>query len=244
MVKHYAVIPARYDSSRFPGKPLALLHGKPILRHVYERVKGSNLFDDVIIATDDLRISSMAQDIGATVVLTDSNLPSGTDRISVVAELLEEDSIILNVQGDEPQISNEALSQVLNAFEEPDTQMASLMTPISELDQLNDPNIVKVVCDAQGYAMYFSRSPIPYDRDQIGTCTYYRHIGVYGFRHAVLMEFVKLPQGQYEVIEKLEQLRALEHGIRIRMMMTDYQGIGIDTPADLERLAKVFVEEQ
>nr|MDK2850983.1 3-deoxy-manno-octulosonate cytidylyltransferase synthetase [Candidatus Cloacimonadota bacterium] len=244
MVKHYAVIPARYDSSRFPGKPLALLHGKPILRHVYERVKGSNLFDDVIIATDDLRISSMAQDIGATVVLTDSNLPSGTDRISVVAELLEEDSIILNVQGDEPQISNEALSQVLSAFAEPDTQMASLMTPISELDQLNDPNIVKVVCDAQGYAMYFSRSPIPYDRDQIGTCTYYRHIGVYGFRHAVLMEFVKLPQGQYEVIEKLEQLRALEHGIRIRMMMTDYQGIGIDTPADLERLAKVFVEEQ
>jgi 3-deoxy-manno-octulosonate cytidylyltransferase (CMP-KDO synthetase) len=243
MIKRYAVIPARYASSRFPGKPLALLLGKPILRHVYERVAASRLFDEVIIATDDLRISAMAQDFGATVVLTDSDLPSGTDRIAAVAEVLEPDSIILNVQGDEPQISKGAMSTLLGAFEEPETKMASLMTPISELEQLNDPNVVKVVCDAKGYALYFSRSPIPYDRDQVGFCRYFRHIGVYGFRHGTLMDFVKLPQGQYEIAEKLEQLRALEHGIRIRMMSTDYQGIGIDSPADLERLANIGSED-
>jgi 3-deoxy-manno-octulosonate cytidylyltransferase (CMP-KDO synthetase) len=238
MIKRYAVIPARYASSRFPGKPLALLDGKPILRHVYERVQGSELFAEVIIATDDLRISAMAQDFGATVVLTDGELPSGTDRIAAVAETLEPDSIILNVQGDEPLITGEALSILLSAFDDPEVKMASLMTVITELSELSNPNIVKVVTDAQNDALYFSRSPIPFDRDQDGLPEYYRHIGVYGFRHQVLMDFVKLPRGRYEQIEKLEQLRALEYGIRIRMCKTDYQGLGVDTPQDLEKLSQ------
>jgi len=244
MINRYAVIPARYASSRFPGKPLALLDGNPILRHVYERVSASNLFDEVIIATDDLRISAMAQDFGATVVLTDSALPSGTDRIAAVAEVLEADSIILNVQGDEPLISTEALRDLLKAFDSADIKMASLMTPITQQSELQDPNTVKVVCDVKGNAMYFSRSPIPYDRDQTGLGKHYRHIGVYGFRHGTLMDFVKLPQGQYEELEKLEQLRALENGISIRMVETDYQGRGIDTPADLEKLSSLYLKEK
>ncbi|MDI3503334.1 MAG: 3-deoxy-manno-octulosonate cytidylyltransferase synthetase [Candidatus Cloacimonadota bacterium] len=237
MINRYAVIPARYDSSRFPGKPLALLNGKALIQHVFERVQNSQLFTDVIIATDDLRISATAQDFGATVVLTDSNLPSGTDRVAAVAEMLEPDSIILNVQGDEPLISKEVLVCLLDVFDDPDVRMASLMTTIPEAQELRDPNIVKVVCDAKGNAMYFSRSPIPYDRDQEDQVEYFRHIGVYGFRHQTLMSFVRLGQSYYEKIEKLEQLRALENGISIRMCKTDYQGIGIDTPQDLAKLS-------
>lgn len=241
MIKHYAVIPARYASSRFPGKPLALLAGKPILRHVYERVLASELFDEVIIATDDLRISSVAQDFGATVVLTSEDLPSGTDRIAAVAEVLEPDSIILNVQGDEPLIERAALQTLLAAFDDVDVKMASLMTPITDIKEFANPNIVKVVTDVQGDAMYFSRSLIPFDRDEEAPRVYYRHIGVYGFRHNALMQFVKFPLGEYEQIEKLEQLRALENGLKIRMCKTDYQGFGIDTPQDLAKLSPLMI---
>ncbi|MCB5271547.1 MAG: 3-deoxy-manno-octulosonate cytidylyltransferase [Candidatus Cloacimonetes bacterium] len=240
-MKRYAVIPARYESSRFPGKPLALLNGKPVLRHVYERVLASELFDEVIIATDDLRISSVAQDFGATVVLTSKDLPSGTDRIAAVAEVLEPDSLILNVQGDEPLINTAALQVLLAAFDDPDVKMASLMTPITDIEELGNPNIVKVVTDVQGDAMYFSRSHIPFDRDQEALREYYRHIGVYAFKHRALMQFVKYPLGVYEQIEKLEQLRALENGLKIRMCKTDYQGFGIDTPQDLEKLSHLIL---
>ncbi|MDY0325918.1 MAG: 3-deoxy-manno-octulosonate cytidylyltransferase [Candidatus Cloacimonadaceae bacterium] len=241
MMKRYAVIPARYESSRFPGKPLALLNGKPVLRHVYERVLSSELFDEVIIATDDLRISAVAQDFGATVVLTSEDLPSGTDRIAAVAEVLEPDSLILNVQGDEPLINKAALQTLLSAFDDPDVKMASLMTLITDIEELKNPNIVKVVTDAQGDAMYFSRSLIPFDRDHEALPEYYRHIGVYGFKHSALMQFVKFPLGVYEQIEKLEQLRALENGLKIRMCKTDYQGFGIDTPQDLEKLSHLIL---
>lgn len=241
MMKRYAVIPARYESCRFPGKPLALLAGKPVLRHVYERVLDSELFDEVIIATDDLRISSVAQDFGATVVLTSQDLPSGTDRIAAVAEVLEPDSLILNVQGDEPLINTAALQTLLSAFADPDVKMASLMTPINDIEELANPNIVKVVTDVHGDAMYFSRSLIPYDRDHETLPEYYRHIGVYGFKHSALMQFVKFPLGVYERIEKLEQLRALENGLKIRMCKTDYQGFGVDTPQDLEKLSHLIL---
>lgn len=241
MMKRYAVIPARYASSRFPGKPLALLNGKPVLRHVYERVLASRLFDEVIIATDDLRISAVAQGFGATVVLTSADLPSGTDRTAAVAEMLEPDSIILNVQGDEPLITKAALQALISAFDDLDVKMASLMTPISDLEELENPNIVKVVTDVNGDAMYFSRSLIPFDRDHVSQRVYYRHIGVYGFEYSALMQFVKFPQGQYEQIEKLEQLRALENGLKIRMCKTDYQGLGVDTPKDLEKLSQLIL---
>ncbi|MDD3103699.1 MAG: 3-deoxy-manno-octulosonate cytidylyltransferase [Candidatus Cloacimonetes bacterium] len=240
MISCYAVIPARYASSRFPGKPLALLNGKPILCHVYERVLSSELFDEVIIATDDLRISAVAQDFGATVVLTPDDLPSGTDRTAAVAEVLEPDSLILNVQGDEPMIDKAALQTVISAFDDMDVKMASLMTPITDIEELNSPNVVKVVTDVNGDAMYFSRSHIPFDRDQDFPREYYRHIGVYGFKHSALMQFVRFPAGKYEQIEKLEQLRALENGLKIRMCKTDYQGFGIDTPQDLEKLSQLI----
>lgn len=241
MKRRYAIIPARYESSRFPGKPLALLAGKPVLRHVYERVLSSGLFHEVIIATDDMRISGVAQDFGATVVLTSEDLPSGTDRVATVAEVLEPDSIILNIQGDEPLINKEVLQILLAAFDDTDVKMASLMTLISDIEELANPNVVKVVIDAQGDAMYFSRSHIPFDRDREALPQYYRHIGVYGFTHSALMQFVKYPLGVYERIEKLEQLRALEHGLKIRMCKTDYQGFGIDTPQDLEKLSNLIL---
>jgi 3-deoxy-manno-octulosonate cytidylyltransferase (CMP-KDO synthetase) len=238
----YAVIPARYASSRFPGKPLAMLAGKPILQHVWERVQQSKLFDEVFIATDDMKISAVAQDFGAIVMLTDSDLPSGTDRVAAVAEFLEPDSVILNVQGDEPLISAKALSALLQVFEDEEVLIASLMTGFSSEDDIHNPNMVKVVLDASGNALYFSRSPIPYNRDRIKSLKYLRHIGVYGFRYAALMRFVSLPPGKLEGLEQLEQLRALEHGIPIRMVYSDYQGIGIDTPEDLERVSKTIQE--
>ncbi|MFA5484496.1 MAG: 3-deoxy-manno-octulosonate cytidylyltransferase, partial [Candidatus Cloacimonadaceae bacterium] len=158
----YAVIPARYASSRFPGKPLAVLAGKPMIQHVWERVIRSQLFDDVIIATDDLKISSVAQNFGAVVMLTDSSLPSGTDRVAAVAEYLEEDSVIVNVQGDEPLISPEALKALLEAFDDEEVMIASLMTPFENEEDILNPNMVKVVTDSKQNAIYFSRSPIPY----------------------------------------------------------------------------------
>ncbi|MCK9331786.1 MAG: 3-deoxy-manno-octulosonate cytidylyltransferase [Candidatus Cloacimonetes bacterium] len=241
-MNRYAVIPARYASTRFPGKPLALLAGKPIIQHVWERVHKSGIFNDVIIATDDLKISAVAQEFGAIVMLTDSDLPSGTDRIAAVAEFFEEDSVILNVQGDEPLISTQALKALVEAFNDSEVMMASLMTPFDKEDDLKNPNLVKVVTDYNGNALYFSRSPIPYNRDGEHDCVYFRHIGVYAFRYPALMRFVSLPQGKLEQIEKLEQLRALENGIPIRMINTSYQGIGIDSPEDLESIAKIFTQ--
>ncbi len=188
-----------------------------------------------------MRISGVAQDFGATVVLTSEDLPSGTDRVATVAEVLEPDSIILNIQGDEPLINKEVLQILLAAFDDTDVKMASLMTLISDIEELANPNVVKVVIDAQGDAMYFSRSHIPFDRDREALPQYYRHIGVYGFTHSALMQFVKYPLGVYERIEKLEQLRALEHGLKIRMCKTDYQGFGIDTPQDLEKLSNLIL---
>lgn len=239
-MKRYAVIPARYASTRFPGKPLALLNGKAILQHVYENVLATALFDEVFIASDDLRISAAGESFGAPVIMTDSNLPSGTDRVAAICEMLEPDSVIVNVQGDEPLISKEPLCALLKAFEDESVQMASLITALRDPQDLANPNIVKVVLDACSNALYFSRSPIPFDRDNSGNIPYFRHIGVYAFRYQTLLDFVALPLGKLEQIEKLEQLRALEHGIAIRMVQTNYQGFGIDSPEDLIIAHKAF----
>lgn len=235
-MKHYAVIPARYASTRFPGKPLALLKGKPMLQHVYENVVTTRLFDEVFIATDDLRIAAAGEGFGATVVMTDSALPSGTDRVAALTEMMEPDSVIVNVQGDEPLICKEPLAALLKAFEDNEVQIASLMTMLDDPQDLINPNIVKVVTDTRLNALYFSRSAIPYDRDGKALAQYFRHIGVYAFRSEALHKFVALSPGTLENIEKLEQLRALEHGIPIRMVITDYQGIGIDSPEDMQKV--------
>lgn len=242
-MKALAVIPARYASTRFPVKALASLAGIPIIQHVYQRVVASGLFSEVIVATDHPAIMDAVKAFHGKAMMTSDQHPSGSDRIAEVLKHYPGIDVIVNVQGDEPLIERQPLADLLQAFSDPSVNMASLMTPITDPEMLSDPNIVKVVTDSQGDAIYFSRSCVPYNRDH-REHTYYRHIGVYAYRPDVLEEFVSLPQGILEQTEKLEQLRALEHGIPIRMVLTDYQGVGIDTPADLDRVEKLLETQQ
>jgi 3-deoxy-manno-octulosonate cytidylyltransferase (CMP-KDO synthetase) len=235
-MKVLAVIPARYDSSRFPGKPLALLQGKFLIQQVYERVKASCLFEEVIVATDSDKILAAVNEFHGTVEMTSTDHKSGTDRVAEVCRKRDFD-IVINVQGDEPFIDTQALKKLLECFQEPAVKVASLMHPLS--DDLENPNIVKVVTDTDNYALYFSRSVIPYNRDN-SAYRYYHHIGVYAFRRDALLDYVSLPSGKLEIIEKLEQLRLLENGRKIKMVETDYQGFGIDTKADLFKAEQIF----
>ncbi len=242
-MKALAVIPARYASTRFPVKALAELAGKPIIQHVYERVLASELFTEVIVATDHQAIMDAVKAFHGKAMMTSDKHQSGSDRIAEVLKHYREIDVIVNIQGDEPLIEKQPLADLLRAFNDPFVDMASLMTPINDPEMLSDPNIVKVVTNSQGDAIYFSRSCVPYNRDD-KEHTYYRHIGVYAYRPDVLEEFISLPQGTLEQIEKLEQLRALEHNIPIRMVITDYQGLGIDTPADLDKVEKILETQQ
>lgn len=234
-MKIIAIIPARFASVRFPGKPLAMLKGKTIIRHVYERVLMSNLFHDVIVATDDERIMNEMRSIDGRFQMTSTKHLSGSDRIAEVVASLDCD-VVFNIQGDEPMIEAMPLAKLISAFQDITVQVGSLMTQITKPEDLLNPNIVKVVTDNNSDALYFSRSTIPYDRDGDQNIVHYRHIGVYAYRKQVLLDFIKLPQSRLEQIEKLEQLRLLENGIPIRMVETDYQGIGIDTPDDLVKV--------
>ena len=238
-MKAAAIIPARLGSTRFPEKPLAMLGGKCLITRVWEAVVATELFDEVIVATDSKRILDVVLAAGGKAQMTSSEHPSGSDRVAEVASGLEAD-IIVNVQGDEPFITADVLKPLLDSFLDDAVQMASLMTPILDAEQLDDPGIVKVVTDAAGKALYFSRSLIPFDRDGSSGYNYMRHIGVYAWRRETLLRFVSLGMGRLERVEKLEQLRALENGIAIRMVETDYQGIGIDTPEDLEKAERII----
>ena len=238
-MKAAAIIPARLGSTRFPEKPLAMLGGKCLITRVWEAVVATELFDEVIVATDSKRILDVVLAAGGKAQMTSSEHPSGSDRVAEVASGLEAD-IIVNVQGDEPFITEEVLKPLLDSFLDDAVQMASLMTPILDAEQLDDPGIVKVVTDAAGKALYFSRSLMPFDRDGSSGYNYMRHIGVYAWRRETLLRFVSLGMGKLERVEKLEQLRALENGIAIQMVETDYQGIGIDTPEDLARAERII----
>jgi 3-deoxy-D-manno-octulosonate cytidylyltransferase len=238
-MKVIAVIPARFASTRFPGKPLALLAGKPMILHVLEAVQKTALFNDVLVATDDERIFQVVQNAGGKAVLTSSNHQSGSDRIAEVVKNLDVD-IIFNVQGDEPFISGQALKDLRQTFEDESVQVASLMHEISDLSDICNPNMVKVVCAQNGDALYFSRSAIPFDRDAKTDFSFWKHVGVYAYRKSALLQFVSLPQGTLEKVESLEQLRLLENGIAIRMIPTTYTGMGIDTPADLQKAELLF----
>ncbi len=229
-MKVIAVIPARYASTRFPGKPLALLDGKPIIQHVFQRVTGCDFFDAVIVATDDQRIFDTVKNFGGEAVFTRTSHPSGSDRIAEVVQDMEVD-VVVNVQGDEPFIATQPLKELVAVFADPAVDIASLMHPIH--DNVANPNAVKVVCDCDGNALYFSRAAIPFDRDATGSAAYFKHIGVYAYRKDVLLAFTRLAPTPLERWEKLEQLRLLEHGYRIRMIKTAYTAIGIDTPQDL-----------
>lgn len=229
-MKAIIIIPARFASTRFPGKPLVNLANKPIIQHVYEAVKELNL--PIIIATDNEMIKKRVESFGAKCILTAENHPSGTDRIAEVVKNMNYD-LIINVQGDEPFIKIQPLKELIEAFNDKSINLASLMHEINDEAEITNPNNVKVVCGNDNQALYFSRSPIPYNRDNIEKVIYYKHVGVYAYTKEALLAFVKLEQGKLEKIEKLEQLRFLENGYKIKMVKTNYTGIGIDTPEDL-----------
>jgi len=237
----YIIIPARYHSTRFPGKPLVKWKGKSLIQHVYECAAKSPLPKEIIIATDDKRIARNGKSFGATIVMTSPTHPSGTDRLAEAANLLNLSStdIIVNVQGDMAYFHPEIITQVAepllnNAF----LPMTTLVQEITEPREIYDPNCVKVVFSETGKALYFSRSPIPYDRDRIGA-KYYKHIGIYAYRKVFLDKYIKLPITPLEQAEKLEQLRVLECGYPIQVIVTKHQVIDVNTPDDLEKLTSL-----
>lgn len=241
MTTTVAVIPARYGSMRFPGKVLALLGGKPIVQWVWENTCRSRA-DRVIIATDDEKVMSVAKAFGAECVMTSPHHPSGSDRIWEAIQGIDAD-VIINVQGDEPLMPHEVVDSMIDAMNEASApDMATVAVPCARVDFENNPNMVKAVFDDNGFAMYFSRSMIPYFRDGGEDTEVFRHWGIYAYRSAALERFVSLPEGRLEKCEKLEQLRALENGMRIKVILTEFQSIGIDTPEDLENAEKFIAK--
>jgi 3-deoxy-manno-octulosonate cytidylyltransferase (CMP-KDO synthetase) len=238
--KFLGVIPARFSSTRFPGKILAPLAGKPMLQHVYERASQARYLSSTIIATDDQRIFDAARGFGARVRMTRTDHPSGTDRVAEIASA-ENAEVIVNIQGDEPLIDPAAIdAAVLPVAHDPDIVMATLKKKIEDFSEIDNPNVVKVVTDRAGDAIYFSRCPIPFNRERASGATYYKHIGLYIYQRDFLLNYSSLPIGPLEQTERLEQLRALENGYRIRVVETEYESLGVDTPADLERVEKLF----
>ncbi|MBQ9651701.1 MAG: 3-deoxy-manno-octulosonate cytidylyltransferase [Prevotella sp.] len=248
-MKCIAIIPARYASTRFPGKPLAVLGGKPVIQHVYEQV--SSVLDEVYVATDDERIYNKVLEFGGRVVMTSPNHKSGTDRIEEAANKIGTDAdIIINVQGDEPFIHPSQIRSLIACFDEPTTQIATLGKPFgadADMSLIDNPNSPKIAVDNNGFALYFSRSVIPYIRgtehaEWAGNYPFLKHLGVYAYRTNVLREITKLPQSSLELAESLEQLRWLQNGYRIRVGTTDIETVGIDTPEDLKKAEKVLLE--
>ncbi len=232
------MIPARYGSSRFPGKPLVPILGKPLIQWVYERAVKSKA-DLVMVATDSERIAECVSGFGGRWIMTSKECASGSDRVAeAVKKEGESWEFVVNVQGDEPLIEPGEIDRVFDALEEHPDCIVTLATKIDDEEDYKDPNVVKVVFDNDGCALYFSRSPIPFFRKR--STDAYRHIGIYGFHRDVLMRFVSTPRGRLEAAEELEQLRALEAGIPILVLETDYKGIGVDVPRDVERVEKLL----
>lgn len=241
-VKNICVIPARYGSSRFPGKVLADLLGKPVIQHVYEKAAGSKA-DAVLIAADDERVIAAVNGFGGKAVMTSPSHNSGTDRIyEAVAD--EDYDIIINVQGDEPLLPSKVIDELIDLMKShPEYEMATVAVP-AKREEVSDPNRVKVVFNASGRALYFSRSVIPYLREGGEEAGVYRHWGIYAYRKDVLSRFVQLPGSSLENCEKLEQLRALENGISIHVMVVDeLESLGVDTPEDLKLVEKTLREK-
>ena len=245
-MKFIALIPARYASTRFPGKPLAMLGGKSVIQRVYEQV--SKAVDETYVATDDQRIFDAVEAFGGKVVMTRSDHKSGTDRIEEAAEKIGGDyDVVVNVQGDEPFIQASQIETVCHCFDEPTTQIATLGKPFgNDIEAISNPNSPKIVVDKKGFALYFSRSIIPFVRGKEAaewpsSYPFLKHLGLYAYRRNVLREVTQLPQGVLEKAESLEQLRWLENGYKIRVGLTDVETVGIDTPADLERAEKFLI---
>jgi 3-deoxy-manno-octulosonate cytidylyltransferase (CMP-KDO synthetase) len=245
-----AIIPARFDSTRFPGKPLSTLNGKILIQHVYENALDAKLIDSVLVATDDQRIFDAVNAFGGKVVMTSRGHESGTDRIAEAAAGIECE-VVVNVQGDEPFIRPEMIDDVVDLlYNDTEASISTLATTITDNDDIRSPNVVKVVVDDNGFALYFSRSPIPYFRDDwkdIGDVAYiadstviFKHIGIYGYKKDALLKFSSMPQGRLENIEKLEQLRALACGMKIKVKETEFDTFGIDTEEDLRKAEGSF----
>lgn len=243
--KVVAIIPARYHSNRFEGKPLADILGKPMIQHVYERAVSVELLSRVAVATDDERIAECVRGFGGEVVMTRSNHVSGTDRLAEAAEIMgiPEQDVVVNIQGDQPLFSFEVVEQVAKPLlDDPALPMSTLIYRIVRSEEITDPNHVKTVFNRQGKALYFSRSPIPFQRNPEEPIppTYYKHLGFYAYRKGFLLTFVGLPEGEWERFEKLEQLRALEYGYDIQVVLTEHDSIEVDTPKDLERVVELI----
>ena len=243
-MRYLALIPARYASTRFPGKPLVDIKGKPMIQHVYERCR--DRFDDCYVATDDPRIADTVEGFGGKVVMTSSAHRNGTERCREAIDIIESRGdgnfdVVVNIQGDEPFIAPEQLAQIKECFKDKDTLIATLIKTFDRGEDIFNPNIVKVVTAIDGSALYFSRTPIPYLREVPkekwqASQVYYKHIGLYGFTPQVLREITSLPASNLECAESLEPLRWLENGFRIRTAVTEYESKAVDTPEDLEKL--------
>lgn len=243
-MKAICVIPARYASTRFPGKPLVDINGKSMIERVYKQACAVSNIDEVIVATDDQRIEDVVRSFNGKVVMTDAALPSGTDRVYRASQNISAD-VIVNLQGDEPFIKAQLLESLVQVFENTEIEIA---TPISKIDdetEFNNPNVVKVVKDRNGFALYFSRSQIPFLRDLKmqdlpGQQNLYKHVGIYAYRKTCLQKLTELKESSLEKTEKLEQLRFLENGYKIFTVLTDYKSISVDTPDDLEKIKKLI----
>ncbi len=246
-MKFIGIIPARYASTRFPGKPLAQLGGKPVIQHVYEKVAA--VLEAAYVATDDERIYDVVKSFGGQVVMTRTDHKSGTDRIEEAIEKIGgEWDVVVNVQGDEPFVAKSQLDTICHCFDDPTTQIATLGKPFESMEAVQNPNSPKIVVDNMGFAMYFSRSVIPYVRgkEKSSWLTHYpflKHLGIYAYRKDVLRQVTQLPQSSLEIAESLEQLRWLQNGFKIKVGTTDVETVGIDTPQDLER-AEEFLKTQ
>ena len=241
-MKFVAIIPARFASTRFPGKPLAILGGKPVIQHVYE--KAAAVLCDAYVATDDERIEETVKAFGGKVVMTRNDHKSGTDRIAEALEKIGGDyDVVVNIQGDEPFIAKSQIEEICHCFDNENTEIATLGKPFESMEAVKNPNSPKIVTDNNGYAMYFSRSVIPYVRGKeesewLAHFPYLKHLGIYAYKCKVLKEITKLPQSPLEIAESLEQLRWLQNGYKIKVGRTDIETVGIDTPEDLTRAEK------
>lgn len=242
-MKAFAMIPARYAASRFPGKLMQDLAGKPVIVRTYQAALGTGLFDRVIVVTDSEEIALAIKGCGGEVIMSREPHETGSDRLAEAVEDLEVD-IVVNVQGDEPFTERESLDKLLQVFrEDPEARvdLASLMTELTDPEDIANPNTVKVITDREGFALYFSRAVIPYQRAEEPRAVYYKHKGVYAFRKQALLDFRRLPMQPLEAVEKIEAIRYLEYGKKIKMVRTSVSGIEIDTPEDLERAKAAWI---
>lgn len=243
-MKIIAIIPARYQSSRFPGKPLTIIAGKPMIQWVYERTKKVDELDEIYVATDDNRIQDCVLSFGGKCLMTASTHQSGSDRLAECIDILnlDDEDVVLNIQGDEPLIQKQMIYDLMDTMND-GSVMGTLKERIRDTTDIENTNIVKVVTDRNFNALYFSRLPIPYNREHVKDVTYYRHVGVYAYRVGFLREYASWENSKYETIEGLEQLRVLEHGYKIKVKETSCSSIGIDTPEQVVDVEKVLMEE-